>query len=455
MAKRYFYVDSIGGNDANNGTSGEKAWKTIDKVNAQVFMPGDVIRFKKGGEWHGMLEPKGNGAAFNPIVIESYGDADCDKMPVIHGDGSYAAIYLNGVSHWIVRGIKVTNHAEERAVRQGIAICGAPLGITEDITVEGCEVTDVTGENRRSQGTYKCMYWNGGIYVTSPTRTSKQNHLHNIIIQKNYIHDVLTSGVRVNQEEDFLIDINHTHVVVRGNRIERTGSDAIIVANCISPLISGNTCIDAGALGNEDETLLIAGVWVCATENALIERNEVAGTRLFKNDGTAFDTDWGTAGDTIFQYNYSHGNFGGFWLDCMGINRNKECGKTILRYNISVNDKRCLIQDDYGIPGELYGNLFVNTEEGPIVCCHRDGESHLFSENIFWFADQPKEGWQKSWFDKNWYGNLKDLPESDSDPRPGTPFPIDSLLSKVPESMEECREYWDKLPKIVELTKNK
>lgn len=452
MAKRIYYIDSIGGNDANNGVSEEKAWKTLDKVNAAEFMPGDVICFKKGGEWHGMLEPKGNGAPFNRIVITSYGEGD---MPVIHGDGSYAAIYLNGVSHYIVRGIKVTNHAEERAVRQGIAVLGAPLGITEDITVEECEVTDVTGENRRSLGVYKCMYWNGGIYVSSHARTSRQNHLHNIVIQKNYIHDVLTSGVRVNQQEDFLIDINHTQVVVRGNRIERTGSDAIIVANCISPLITGNICIDPGALGNEDETLLIAGVWVCATENALIERNEVVGTRLFKNDGTAFDTDWGTAGDTIFQYNYSHGNIGGFWLDCMGINRNKECGKTILRYNISVNDKRCLIQDDYGITGELYGNLFINTEEELEVCCHRDGESHQFTENIFWFEKQPKNGWQKSYFDRNWYGNLTDLPETDSDPRPGTPFDISELVEKVPESIKDCEKYFGKLAYMVALKNEK
>ena len=35
--------------------------------------------------------------------------------------------------------------------------------------------------------------------------------------------------VRVNQQEDFINDIHHTHVVVRGNRIERTGSDGVIV----------------------------------------------------------------------------------------------------------------------------------------------------------------------------------------------------------------------------------
>ncbi len=66
-----------------------------------------------------------------------------------------------------------------------------------------------------------------GIYVTMPGRSSDKNHLHDIIISNNYVHDVFTSGIRVNQQEDFINDIHHTHVVVR-NRIERTGSDGII-----------------------------------------------------------------------------------------------------------------------------------------------------------------------------------------------------------------------------------
>ena len=69
---------------------------------------------------------------------------------------------------------------------------------------------------------------------------------------------------------------------MRGNRIERTGSDGIIVANCISPLIDSNVCFDAGALGTLEDTQLIAGIWVCATRDALIQRNEVARTECLK-----------------------------------------------------------------------------------------------------------------------------------------------------------------------------
>ncbi len=445
--KRIFYVDNSNGDDSFSGLSEEEAWKSLERVNEQTFLPGDSICLKKGGQWHGMLAPKGCGAPFLPIVLGSYGEG---AMPVIHGDGSYAAILLEEVSFWTVQGIKVTNQAAERKVRQGICICGKPKGITRDIVIEKCEISLVTGENRRNREVYGSMYWNSGIYVTMSGRSSEEDHLHNIIISSNYIHDVLTSGIRVNQQEDFINDIHHTHVVVRGNRIERTGSDGIIVANCISPLIDGNTCIDAGALGSLEDTRLIAGIWVCATSNALIQRNEVAGTRLFENDGTAFDTDWGTAGDTVFQYNYTHGNQGGFWLDCMGINRNPDCSRTILRYNISIDDERCLIQDDYGLPAHIYGNLFLNTKEGPQICCHKEGESHRFYENIFHFSKEPLKGWQKSFFFKNWYYGMGDLPEGDKKASTGTPFPLQELLEKMPPSRMECEKYWSRLAALVE-----
>ena len=445
MKERIFYVDDVNGEDTRTGLSPLEAWKTLDAVNSHMFRPGDVIRLKKGGRWHGMLHPKGSGSQEAPIRLEGYGEG---ARPEIHGDGSYAAIYLEGVSFWQVRGIAVTNHAEERGIRQGICICGAPLGITGGILIEECEVSDVTGENRRSRDVYASMYWNSGIYVTMPGRASEKNHLHDIIISHNHVHDVLTSGIRVNQQEDFINDIHHTHVVIRGNRIERTGSDGIIVANCISPLIDGNRCVDAGALGSLEDTRLIAGVWVCATENALIQRNEVAGTRLFENDGTAFDTDWGTAGTTIFQYNYTHGNQGGFWLDCTGLNRNRECRGTILRYNISVDDSRCLIQDDQGIRAELYGNLFLHTgKEGPAVCMHRAGESHMFTRNVFAFDAPPSGGWQASGFSGNWYGTLEDRPETDPEAMDGTPFSLEGLRERLEQSPQERYALGDMLAK--------
>jgi len=43
-----YYVDATNGRDPNNGTSELTPWKTIAKVNASRFQPGDQILIKRG-----------------------------------------------------------------------------------------------------------------------------------------------------------------------------------------------------------------------------------------------------------------------------------------------------------------------------------------------------------------------------------------------------------------------
>ncbi|MFD2332241.1 hypothetical protein ACFSR7_23545 [Cohnella sp. GCM10020058] len=57
-----YYVDSVGGNDANPGKSPALAWKTLANVNATTFSAGDQILYKRGGVLYGQLYPKGSGA---------------------------------------------------------------------------------------------------------------------------------------------------------------------------------------------------------------------------------------------------------------------------------------------------------------------------------------------------------------------------------------------------------
>lgn len=77
LAGATYYVDSKSGNDHYDGRhaayqSGKKGpWKTISKVNATHFSPGDKILFKRGGVWKdGPLEPLNGGGAGGAITIE-------------------------------------------------------------------------------------------------------------------------------------------------------------------------------------------------------------------------------------------------------------------------------------------------------------------------------------------------------------------------------------------------
>jgi len=87
----------------------------------------------------------------------------------------------------------------------------------------------------------------------------------------------------------------------------------------------------------------------------VFQYNEATGGRTTR-DGMAFDVDENTVG-TVFQYNYSHDNAGGFLLLCNddGILRD-----AVVRYNISQNDSYRGIRNCSG-PVEsttVYNNTF-------------------------------------------------------------------------------------------------
>src|SRR5258705_841979 len=73
-----FYVDSVSGNDANDGHTLATAWQTIDKVMSNSYTPGAKILFK--GTFTGnilmnaAILPNGNQA--NPVIIGSVDPLD-------------------------------------------------------------------------------------------------------------------------------------------------------------------------------------------------------------------------------------------------------------------------------------------------------------------------------------------------------------------------------------------
>jgi hypothetical protein len=79
--KRSFYVDPAG-SDGNSGTSPNSPWRSIAKVNALAYAPGDTIYFKRGGVWRETLEPHRGGAPGNPVTFTAYGTG---PQPAING----------------------------------------------------------------------------------------------------------------------------------------------------------------------------------------------------------------------------------------------------------------------------------------------------------------------------------------------------------------------------------
>ena len=77
-----YYVDATNGNDANNGLSEATPWKTIAKVNALKFNPGDQILLKRGEFWREQLNVSSSGVPGNLITFGAYGSGN---DPIING----------------------------------------------------------------------------------------------------------------------------------------------------------------------------------------------------------------------------------------------------------------------------------------------------------------------------------------------------------------------------------
>jgi hypothetical protein len=391
-----YYVDSASGSDSNSGTSTTAAWQTLSKVNSVTFQPGDQILFKSGGSWTGQLHPLGSGDSTAQITIDKYGTGN---NPLIAGGGVYAAVYLDGQEYWTINNLEITNTAADRAVRSGIAVHAKATGITHSIHITNNNIHDVTGENRRSMPAGQSMYDNSGIHIRYVGTATAANSFDDVLIQGNNVHDVLTSGIKVDESAGGSTDDFFTRVVISNNIVSKTGSDGIIVGSTSSPLIQYNSVYDPGYNGNTTDTQLIAGIWECVTSNAVFQYNEVARTKLFTADGTAYDTDFGSNGTTIFQYNYSHGNEGGFWLDCAHISPNGYV-ETILRYNVSVDDMQYLTRsaDKTAL---IYNNTFYKSSGSLDADQGAAGTTHQFMNNIFYFQTSPN--WASSQYDNNLY----------------------------------------------------
>lgn len=83
-----YYVSSSG-NDSNSGLLTSLPWKTLGKVNATTFIPGDQILFNRGDSFYGSLTIGQSGSSSSRIVYGAYGTG---AKPIITG--------LTAVTSW-------------------------------------------------------------------------------------------------------------------------------------------------------------------------------------------------------------------------------------------------------------------------------------------------------------------------------------------------------------------
>ena len=389
-----YYVDSVKGNDADAGTSQSLPWRTLTKVIAAHFRPGDHILFKSGSVWRGQLKVKDSGSDGDPIVFDRYGEG---PMPRFDGAGQVDdVVRIYNVQQVEVRHLELTNHGAEPAVRRGVHIFLDNFGTARHIVISGLYIHDVNGTN----GVEHSHKDNGGI-VFRTVGNRVPSRFDGLIIEGNIVWKVDRSAIVA---ESYHATRSHwfpsVNVVIHDNYVEDIGGDGIVPWATDGVLVEHNIASNC----NRRAGSYNAGIWPWSTDNSLFQLNEASFTRTTL-DGEGFDSDYNSR-NTLFQYNYSHDNEGGFMLICTPGQRDPQenlgNSGTLIRYNISHNDRTRIfhlggaaenttVHDNaiYVGPGMDVQMLAVTDWEGW-------ADNVIFRDNIFYVEGTARYGHEVS-----------------------------------------------------------
>lgn len=398
-----YYFDFENGSNSNNGLSKDSAFKDFGVIDSLEFVAGDKILLKNGSRFTTPLLIKNSGSEEEPIVITSYGTAP--GKPFIDVEESVYAIRITG-EYVILDGIEVSNVSG----KIGISVLSELHGATHNIIVKNCYVHDIWQKNSmppREQGGAGWDHGAGGISVE--TNREAPTWFEGLRIENNIVENVNRTGIWVGGKwfnrwkNSFPWAANdgkdnvwypHHDVYVAGNYVDHAAGDGMVVIGCKNLIVEKNRVFYANC--GSRKGACSAGLWTMNCDGALVQFNEVAFTgREFGGDGEAYDID-NCSENTIFQYNYSHHNEGGFMLICnITCNLAESHHNNIVRNNLSVNDaskRDCAIFNITGsmqnvdiLNNTVYTDLESRYRLFEIVDYGKTGaaDNVLFANNLF------------------------------------------------------------------------
>ncbi|MER5864877.1 carbohydrate binding domain-containing protein [Kitasatospora sp. NPDC002040] len=407
---------------ATNGTGTAAApWNALAAANAHVFGPGDRLLLKRGATCLGTLRPQGSGAAGAPVTLAAYGPGTA--RPIVQGDpasAEKAAVHLYNVEQWELRDLEITfpDPAATKRERNGLLVEVADLadGVGTHYLVDDVYVHDVNGDATK--------FSNGIQFRVSGTTTP--TNFDDVLVQNSQISRVDREGLT--NRSTWMCRPSYgtgdgcgstvnwrasTRLVFRGNTVNDTGGDGIVVRAADQALVEHNTAYDIAMrpMGSN------AGIWTINSDRTTIQYNEVHHVRRLSdnNDGMAFDSDYGNTG-ALFQYNDSHDNEGGFMLFCGACGAGSSSTGTVVRYNLSRADRSRWLFAVGEKNAQMYNNT-VYLPTGSTTAVIQDGSGTTatrLSGNVFHnlgtggysgFGSNTYQPADYTWAANTFYGN--------------------------------------------------
>jgi parallel beta-helix repeat protein len=157
-----YYVSNIG-NDSNSGLTTALPWKTLTKVNAFTFKPGDQILFQRGSTFYGTLTINSSGSSGSPITYGAYG---IGTNPVITG--------FTKIISWTNLGSNIWESTNAVSTLPNLNI----------VTING--VNTAMGRTPNAGSVYTAQTHNANISVTSNNLNGTPNWTGaQVVIRKN------------------------------------------------------------------------------------------------------------------------------------------------------------------------------------------------------------------------------------------------------------------------------
>ncbi len=354
------YVSSTG-NDANDGTSPETAWRTFARANARTFKRGETLYIESGKTFSGPLSFDKD----DVVSVLNYGEG----RPLIDGAAG-DGIVLDRCESASIRNVAVVGAGRKTGNKQGV---GVRITGAKNVRLEGIEASGFQRAGVEFRG---CT----GI-------TLRQVHAHDNGYAGISSESPRSRNVRIEQcraidnAGDPTILDNHS-----GSGIVLFDVEDAIVTHCEA---AGNGA-EMPRKGNGP-----VGIW-CANrstrvtiQHCISHHNKSPGA-----DGGGFDFDGGVT-DSVMQFNYSYENKGwGYLLYEYGSD--SPFANNVVRYCVSENDGDAGIgigeQAKHGFSDcRIHNNVVVNDRGKPGVHFFQGTPKNFsFHNNLFLTKGAPQ-----------------------------------------------------------------
>jgi hypothetical protein len=348
-----YYVSCVG-DDAQDGTVPDRAWRTVARAQRQALRPGDRLLFRGGDTFDGNIVVKITGApsARAPITIRSYGQG---KATLRAGKGTGIAVEnCGGV---VIRDLIVDGQDRRSNKGSGVSILNTlpAARCLEHVRIENVEA--------RRFGKY-------GIAVGGWPDDKSQSGFRDVRISRCRASDNVYVGIHVYGIHDFYAktyahhDVAVIDCVAHDNPgdpdyLDNHSGSGILLHDVDGGRIDGCAAFGNGSLCRAQGGGPV-GIWAWASRKLVIQncvsvRNRTGGPY----DGGGFDFDGGVS-ESILQYNYSAENDGAGYLVFDFGAAPFPLANNVVRFNVSENDGR----------KNAYAGITVNSFGGPITGLH-------------------------------------------------------------------------------------